>query len=315
MTIKIINSFKFVLALWLSTRDLISCGCYDLQESITGVWVWVWVRSRTNRLAMFKAWEPKAKLLRSSWNWNLVKTNHHSLAIHCTKLPKLPNGMDSWLEQLYVMAILRMSTRSGQSELKRCIHLTEGIANFVTWMVVNCWINWHLTVAKRAVPSGLPHRLCCNKRAVRICVAGCFNCTKGDPSLVAVTLHSHIILHWQAVALELGFAKACCDVEGQPISLGRKYFGRCVQRDVKWVHLAQPRPRTGRPGDFCPKYVTSDLQSRRMVRQTRRLQRMVCLLEKSHPHIHEDAPGLWDTILQATGFAPSFSRWMTWHFG
>ena len=29
-------------------------------------------------------------------------------------------------------------------------------------------------------------------RAVRICVAGCFNCTEGDPSLVAVTLHSHI---------------------------------------------------------------------------------------------------------------------------
>ena len=32
------------------------------------------------------------------------------------------------------------------------------------------------------------------------------------------------------------------------------------------VHLAQPRPRSGRPGDFCPKYLTSDLHSRRMVR-------------------------------------------------
>ena len=53
-------------------------------------------------------------------------------------------------------------------------------------------INWHLTVAKRAVPSGLSPRLCCNKRAVRVCVAGCFNCNKGNPSLVAVTLHSHI---------------------------------------------------------------------------------------------------------------------------
>ena len=58
----------------------------------------------------------------------------------------------------------------------------------------NCWINWHLTVAKCTLPSGLSHRLCCNKRAFRICVAGCFNCTKGDPSLVAVTLHSHITL-------------------------------------------------------------------------------------------------------------------------
>ena len=108
-------------------------------------------------------------------------------------VPNLPNSIDSWLEQLYVMAILRMSTRSGQSELKRCIHLTEGIANFVTWMVANCWINWHLTVAKCAVPSGLSHRLCCNKRAVRICVAGCFNCASKDFS-VAATLRSNMKL-------------------------------------------------------------------------------------------------------------------------
>ena len=60
-------------------------------------------------------------------------------------------------------------------------------------MVANCWINRHLT-AKCTVPSGLSHRLCCNKRAFRVCVAGCFNCTKGDPSLVAVTLRSNIIL-------------------------------------------------------------------------------------------------------------------------
>ena len=36
--------------------------------------------------------------------------------------------------------------------------------------------------------SGLSHRLCCNERGVRICVAGWFNCTKGDPSLVALPL-------------------------------------------------------------------------------------------------------------------------------
>ena len=44
------------------------------------------------------------------------------------------------------------------------------------------------------VPSGLSQRLCCNKRAVRICVAGCFNWREGDPALVSVTLHSHITL-------------------------------------------------------------------------------------------------------------------------
>ena len=143
----------------------------------------IWVLLRTNRLALFKAWEPKAKLLRSSWNWNLVKPNL-SLFWHST-VPNLLNGIDSWLEQLNVMATLRVSRRSGHSELKRCIHLTEGIANFVTWMVAKCWINWHLTVAKCAVPSGLSHRLCCNKRAVRVCVAGCFNCTSKDFSVAA----------------------------------------------------------------------------------------------------------------------------------
>ena len=63
-----------------------------------------------------------------------------------------------------------------------------------------CWINWHLTAANCAVPTGLSHSLCCSKRAVRICVAGGINCTKGDPSLVAVTLHSHSrVYRWQPV--------------------------------------------------------------------------------------------------------------------
>ena len=78
----------------------------------------------------------RQKVLRSSWNWNLVKPNL-SLLWHSS----LPN---------YVMATLRMSRRSGQIGLKRCVHLTDRIANFVTWMVANCCINWHLTVAKCA---------------------------------------------------------------------------------------------------------------------------------------------------------------------
>ena len=48
-------------------------------------------------------------------------------------------------------------------------------------------------LAKCAVPSGLSHHLCCNKRAFKICVSGGFRCIKGDPPLVAVTLHSHTV--------------------------------------------------------------------------------------------------------------------------
>ena len=87
-----------------------------------------------------------------------------------------------------------MSRTSGQSKLKSCVHLTDRIANFVNWMVANGWINWHLTVAKCAVSSGLSQHLCYNTGAFRICVAGCFNCTDGDPSLAGETLRSHIIL-------------------------------------------------------------------------------------------------------------------------
>ena len=134
----------------------------------------IWVLLRTNRLALFKAWEPKAKTAEKQWNWNLVKPNL-SLLWHST-VPNLLNGTGSWFQQLYLMASLRMSRRSGQSELKRCVYLTDRIANFVTWTVANCWINWHLTVAKCAVPSGLSQRLCLNKRAVKICVAKSAEC-------------------------------------------------------------------------------------------------------------------------------------------
>ena len=88
--------------------------------------------------------------------WNLKLCPHEARNLH------------DWFSRNsmpYVMATLRMSRRSGQIKLRSCVHLTDGLANFVTWMVAKCCINWHLTVAKCAVPSGISHRLCCNKRA------------------------------------------------------------------------------------------------------------------------------------------------------
>ena len=90
----------------------------------------------------------------------------------------------------------------------------------------NCWINWHLTVAKCTVPSGLSHRLCCNNRAVRICVAGCCNCTKGDPSLVAVTPRSHISYYSLSLA-------TCHPVQCSPnmrvADCSTVWVGKCLQ--------------------------------------------------------------------------------------
>ena len=70
---KLFQAKESVFALRLCTRGLNFCGRYDLKDNMTSDGVWVLLR--TNRLAMFKAWEPKAKLLRSIWNWNLVKPN------------------------------------------------------------------------------------------------------------------------------------------------------------------------------------------------------------------------------------------------
>ena len=154
----------------------------------------VWVFSRTNRLAMFKAWEPKAKLLRSSWNWNLVKPNLSSFGIPLCKICRtaLTLGWSNftwWHPSECPEGLAKANWKAAFISLRELEILWLGWSQ-------NCCINWHLTVAKCTLPSGLSHRLCCNKRAFRIIesVAGCFNCTKGDPSLVAVTLHSHITL-------------------------------------------------------------------------------------------------------------------------
>ena len=60
----------------------------------------------------------------------------------------------------------------------------------------NCWINWHLTVAKCTVPSGLSHRLCCNTRAVRIIESVLLAVSVAPKGILlmlqSVTPHSHI---------------------------------------------------------------------------------------------------------------------------
>ena len=88
------------------------------------------------------------------------------------------------------MATLRMSRRSRQSELKRWIHLTDRIA--ILWLgwsallyqlTVDCGKVRQVRRAKWPIPASLLQQ-----------VAGCLNCTDGDPSLAGETLRSHIIL-------------------------------------------------------------------------------------------------------------------------
>ena len=54
-------------------KGLEFCGRYDLQESMINDGIWVLLR--TNRLALFKAWEPKAKTAEKQLKLEIVKPN------------------------------------------------------------------------------------------------------------------------------------------------------------------------------------------------------------------------------------------------
>ena len=115
------------------------CGRYDLKDNMTNDGVWVF--SRTNRLAMFKAWEPKAKLLRSSWNWNLVKPNLSSFGIPLCKISwtALTLGWSNfiWWQTSECPEGLARSNWKAEFISLRELHIL-----WLGWSQ-NCWINWH----------------------------------------------------------------------------------------------------------------------------------------------------------------------------
>ena len=70
---RLFQSNEPVLALWPSTRGLNFCGCSDLPQNIINGGVWVLLR--TNRLALFKSWEPKATTAEKQLKLEMVKPN------------------------------------------------------------------------------------------------------------------------------------------------------------------------------------------------------------------------------------------------
>ena len=143
---------------------------------------------------MFKAWEPKAKLLRSSWNWSLVKPNLSSFGIPLCKIsrPALTLGWSNFIWWHPSECPEGLARSNWKAEF---ISLMELRILWLGWSQ-NCWINWHLTVAKCTVPSGLSHRLCCNTRAVRIIESVLLTVSIAPKGILlmlqSVTPHSHI---------------------------------------------------------------------------------------------------------------------------
>ena len=134
---------------------------------------------RTNRLALFKAWEPKAntaeKQLKLEVKPNLSYSDIPVCQICRTALSLGSSNLMWWQPSQCPTDLARSNWKAAFISLRELQIL---------------WLRWS------EIPSGLSRRLCCNKRAFRICVGGGFSCVKGDPSLVAVTLHSHITLQF-----------------------------------------------------------------------------------------------------------------------
>ena len=119
-------------------------------------------------------------------------------------MPNLLNSTGSWFQQLSVMATSECPQHLARANWKAVfISLIELQILWLEWSQIAESTDTWLWQSAPSAPCQVayPSVFVCNKRAVKICVAGCFNCTKGDPSLVSETLHSHIIL--QSISLSL----------------------------------------------------------------------------------------------------------------
>lgn len=116
------------------------------------------------------------------------------------------------------------------------------------------------------------------------------------------------LAHWSHCQ-EQAFAEASCHCDGERRYLNKKYFGRCQRVEPKFVQLALPRCKTGRPGDYQPPHLTASTHVRQLVRQTRRLQRLWHILAHRDGPVLRDAVDLWNAICCGTGFGKSFPKW------
>ena len=111
----------------------------------------------------------RVQCLVSSWNRNVVKPNLSLFGIPLHKICRTALTL-GWINFMWWQPseCPEGLARSNWNAAFISLRELDILIHFVTWMVAKCWINWHLTVAQYALPSGLSHRLCWNKGAVRI---------------------------------------------------------------------------------------------------------------------------------------------------
>jgi hypothetical protein len=99
--------------------------------------------------------------------------------------------------------------------------------------------------------------------------------------------------------------------------LNKQQLGRGQTREVHLVVEFSAPPKKGRPGDLETGYHGIDPGHSKWLRQARRLVNLASLTKVSEPtpthQRHKNR--LWQSILQASGFTPSFAAWWNQHLG
>ena len=99
--------------------------------------------------------------------------------------------------------------------------------------------------------------------------------------------------------------------------LNKQQLGRGQTREVHLVVEFSAPPKKGRPGDLETGYHGIDPGHSKWLRQARRLVNLARLTKVSEPtpthQRHKNR--LWQSILQASGFTPSFAAWWNQHLG
>ena len=88
-------------------------------------------------------------------------------------------------------------------------------------------------------------------------------------------------------------------------------YGRANTLEVHWRQEYSSPPKKGRQGEHQPAYHGIHMQHAQWTKQYRRLVNWerLCNQETNKPSAITHRQGLWESILQAAGFLPSFTQW------
>eukprot|EP00435_Cladocopium_sp_Y103_P007976 s1192_g2.t1 len=121
------------------------------------------------------------------------------------------------------------------------------------------------------------------------------------------------------MAFEACLQTACVDSVGEKAFLPKKCMGRCRKNVARRTRPSAPIIKQGRQGDFTPDICQTSMLIRDMTKQVRRLNSLEAQLHA----LHKKGPSqpsqpcneLWQAIIEARGFPPTFQQFVLSVFG